>query len=249
MNMSDDHNEMETEAARTAHKQGKPTSMTQTNDLPDGTRIITTKSRKGLVDGSLMTKTRTETFAAPGVLRGATTHVIKTRTKRINSGDGISYTTTTKKEMEDNPPITSTRVLPDGSRVIKTKTVTSGPVTTTTTVHLKNTPVTQQSAAVLDKSRNVTEQSKRFAMIPEIDFEDNEPMPLQYIGALHENDDEEAQGKLQMQETPLTQQSSAVLDESRTATEQSKRFNMIPEVAFSEDDELMPPQYWCPVRK
>ena len=123
--------------------------------LPDGTRVIQTLRRKSLPDGSVLKKTRTEKFVAAASSDATTTHVIKTTTKRINSGAGLSFTTTTKEEMQEKPPVTFTRVLPDGSRVIKSKTCTVGPVKTTTTVHLTNIPAYLQhdTEAALDVPR------------------------------------------------------------------------------------------------
>ena len=127
-------------------KEDKPNSTFTTSVvLPDGSTKRITKRRKSLPDGSVFTKTRTEKFI-PEVSSTSpdtdapTTHIIKTHTQRVNSGGGVSFSVSTKEEIHETKPITHTRLLSDGSRIIKTKRVTVGPVITTTTVHLTNIP-------------------------------------------------------------------------------------------------------------
>lgn len=180
----------ETKAGQVAHKIEKPKSTTHTHILPDGSLVTKTKRRKSFPDGSLFTKTRTETFSATAVTDAPTTHVIKTKTRRINSGGGLSFTTTTKEEMLENPPITHTKVLPDGSRIIKTKTVTAGPVTTTTIVHL---------TTAVSSGQKQLEEEHRDAMLELGSISDDEapPAPPHYNDALYDYDEEERTKKLQ----------------------------------------------------
>ena len=147
---------------------------------PDGTHII--KTKRSLADGGVLTKIRTEKYideedtACPDSPNSTTrTHIIKTHTKRMNNTGGLSFTTTTKeKMMHENQPITHTKVLPDGSRIIKTKKITNGPIITTTTVHLTNMPKKSK------KQQDDVTQSMPELYVRESD--DNEPpLPLQYL--------------------------------------------------------------------
>lgn len=187
------------EAVQHAHQKEKPKSHTHTKILLDGTKVITYKRRKSLPDGSLFTKSRKEKIAATSDSNVATTHVIKTHTKRINSGDGLSFSTTTKEEMKENPPIVYTRVLSDGSRVIKSKMCTVGPVTTTTTVHLTNIPVpSHQNVESAEGEKLKGQAEPRDVLSVEISEDDNDvPVPPQYAfkAALEEYDEEEAAAK------------------------------------------------------
>ncbi|KAL7543754.1 hypothetical protein ACHAXR_013446 [Thalassiosira sp. AJA248-18] len=201
MNNISDDSQGAPDAAQLTHQKGKPKSWTHTHVLPDGTRIIKTKRKQSLADGSLLTKTRTEKFAAAPSSKNApsdghvTTHIVKTRTHRINSGSGLSYTATTKEEMQEYPPVTFTKVLPDGSHIIQTKKVTASPVTTTTTVHLTNIPASSQhghtEVALSNESQLHDDMGKLHV------FEDDDaPIP---IGALCEYSEEEMHRKLQIE--------------------------------------------------
>jgi len=148
---------------------------------PDGTHII--KTKRSLADGGILMKIRTEKYidedgtACPdSPLNNTTqTHIIKTHTKRMNNTGGLSFTTTTKeKMMHENPPITHTKILPDGSRIIKTKKITNGPIITTTTVHLTNMPKKSK------KQQDDVTQSMPELYVRESD-DNTPPLPLQYL--------------------------------------------------------------------
>jgi len=99
----------------------------------------------------------------------------------MNNTGGLSFTTTTKeKMMQENQPVTYTKVLPDGSRIIKTKKITNGPIITTTTVHLTNMPKKSK------KQQDDVTQSMPALYIRDSDNEP--PLPLQYLTV--ESDDD-----------------------------------------------------------
>ena len=158
----------------------KPKSTCKTSVvLPDGSKILKTRKRKSLPGGGVFMKTRTEQFIPEGTSNmdtdAPTTHIIKTHTQRINSGEGISFSVSTKEEIHETKPITHTRLLSDGSRVIKTKRVTLGPVVTTTTVHLTNIPNTPQpeEQATPHSTTDTTTHTNSQLYV----CEDNEPPP------------------------------------------------------------------------
>ena len=105
-----------TDAAQISPQKEKLKETTHTSVLPDGTLVINIKMRQSLPDGSLLTKTRIEPFATKWV------HVIEIKkTRRINYGGGLSFTTTTQKESLENSPITYTHALSGGSCITKKK--------------------------------------------------------------------------------------------------------------------------------
>ena len=73
--------------------------------------------------------------------------------------------------MRENHPICKTKVLSDGSRVIKSTTTTAGPVTTTTIVHLKNIPA--KDVSVEDRLSPHTRACPDDYIEPTIELGDN----------------------------------------------------------------------------
>jgi len=202
MNNISDDSQGAPDAAQLTHQKDKPKSSTHTHThvLPDGTRIIKTKRKQSLADGSMLIKTRTENFAAAPSSKNepsdghVTTHIIKTRTHRINSGSGLSYTATTKEEMQEYPPVTFTKVLPDGSHIIQTKKVTASPVKTTTTVRLTNIPASSQQGRAEATLSKDSQMLRNYIGKLYVFKDDDAPIP---IGALCEHGEEGMHRKIE----------------------------------------------------